>query len=69
MSKFSEPARSKNEIKVELHLSNYATKSNLKHATGVYTSRFAKKTDLAGLKLDIVELDIGKLETISYSKK
>ena len=28
MSKFSQPARSKNEIKVELHLSNYATKSN-----------------------------------------
>ena len=55
MSKFWEPARSKNEIKVELHLSNYATKSNLKHATDVFTSRFAKKTDLAGLKLDIVK--------------
>ena len=31
------------EIEVELDLSNYATKSDLKNATGVDTSQFAKK--------------------------
>ena len=36
-------SHSKNKIEVELGLSNYATKSNLKNATGVDTSQFAKK--------------------------
>ena len=36
-------------MKVELDLSNYVTKTNLKKATGVDTSSFAKKTDLANL--------------------
>ena len=34
-------------MKVELDLSNYATKTDLQNATGVDTSDFAKKTDLA----------------------
>ena len=34
---------SKNKIEIELDLSNYATKSDLKIATGVNTSDFAKK--------------------------
>ena len=33
---------SKNKIEIELDLSNYATKSNLKNAAGVDTSDFAK---------------------------
>ena len=33
---------SKNRIEIELDLSNYATKSNLKNAAGVDTSDFAK---------------------------
>ena len=32
----------KNKIEIELDLSNYATKSNLKNAAGVDTSDFAK---------------------------
>ena len=40
------------------------TKKDLKNATSVDTSRFAKKDDLASLKLEIDELDIGKLESI-----
>ena len=36
-------------VMVELHLSNYATKADLKYATGVDTSKFAKKIDLASL--------------------
>ena len=31
-------------MKVELDLSNYATKTDLKNATGVDTSQFAKKS-------------------------
>ena len=33
-------------MKVESDLSNYATKLNLKNATGVGTSNLAKKVDL-----------------------
>ena len=51
-------------MKVELDLSNYGTKTNLKKATGVDTSDFAKKVDLASLKLDVDELDIDKLKTV-----
>ena len=44
MSCFSIPYnRSKNKIKDELHLSKHATKSELKIATGVDTSEFAKR--------------------------
>ena len=32
-------------VKVELDLSNYATKADLKNPTGADTSNFAKKTD------------------------
>ena len=42
MTNFPEPLTSKNGIKVELELSNYATNSDLKSATDVNTSKFAK---------------------------
>ena len=39
-------------VKVELYLSHYPTKADLKNKTGVDTSKFAKKIDLTGkLKL------------------
>ena len=64
MSHFPEPNHhNKNEIKVELELSNYVTKSDLKNPTVVDTSTFAKKIDLASLKSTADKLDIGKLET------
>ena len=44
-------------------MSNYATKSDLKSATGINTSKFAKKVDLASLKWDVDKLDIEKVET------
>ena len=50
-------------MKIELDLSNYATKPGLKNVTGVDTLKFAKKIDLVNLKLEINKLDIGKLET------
>ena len=40
-------------VKVELDLSNYATKRDLKKGTGVDTPKFDKKVDLARLKSEI----------------
>ena len=51
-------------VKVELDLSNYATKADLKNATGVDTSKFAKKVDLASLKSNVDKLDIDKLKNV-----
>ena len=39
---FPEPKSSGGRVKVELDLSNYATKADLKNATGVDTSKFTK---------------------------
>ena len=52
-------------VKVELDLPNYATKADLKNATGDDTSKIAKKVDLASLKSEIYKFDIDELETIS----
>ena len=51
-------------MKVELDLSNYATKGDLKNAAGVDTSQFPKKVDLADLKSDVDKLDIHKFENV-----
>ena len=51
-------------MKVELDLSNYATKADLKNATGVDTSDFAKKFYLASLKSDVDKSDIDKLKNV-----
>ena len=51
-------------VKVELDLPNYATKSDLKNATGISTSEFAKKTDLANLKSGVDKLDTNELENV-----
>ena len=50
-------------VKVELDLSNYATKTDLKLATGVDTSNLATKFDLVNLKTEADKEDIDKLET------
>ena len=49
-------------VKVELDLSNYPTKADLKKVTGAYTSKFGKKVDLASLKSDSDKLDIDKFK-------
>ena len=51
---------SKNKIEVKLDRSNYATKFDLKNATCVDISQFAKKDDLANLKSEVDKLDIDK---------
>ena len=50
-------------MKLELDLSNYETKEDLKNNTDVYTSVFAKKVDLANLKSETDKLDIDELKT------
>ena len=61
---FPELKFSGGKVKVELDLSNYATKADLKNATGVDTSKFAKKVDLANLKSNVDKLDIDKLKNV-----
>ena len=51
-------------VKVELQLSNYATKVDLKNAASVDTSKFGKNVDLANLKSNLVKLDIDKLKIV-----
>ena len=51
----------KRDINVKVDLSNYATKTDLKHSAGVDTSKLALKSDLAILKVEVDKLDIDKL--------
>ena len=61
---FPELKSSGRRVKVESDLSNYATKADLKNATGVDTSKFVKKIDLANLKSDLDQLDIDKFKNV-----
>ena len=54
---------SSNNIKVELDLTNYATKPDLNNITHVDTSSFARKTNLAALKTEVDKIDVDKLKT------
>ena len=49
------------DINVNIDLSNYATKDDIKNITHVDTSSFALKTNLANLKTEVDKLDIDKL--------
>ena len=53
-------------VKVELDLSNYATKADLNSATSVDTWQFANNSDLASLQSDVDELDIDKLDNLKF---
>ena len=62
MSQYFPPYRSSGgDFKVELDLSNYATKIDLKNGTHVGASGFASKTNLVSLKTEFDKLDIDKL--------
>ena len=54
---------SSNNVKVELDLTNYATKTDFKNITHVDVSSFASKTNLAALKTEIYQIDADKLKT------
>ena len=61
MSQYLPPYRSSREnIKVELDLSHYATKTDLKNVTHLDVSSFASKTNLASLKTEVDK--IGKIK-------
>ena len=65
MSQYFPPYRSsRSNIKVELDLSNYATKTDLKTVTHVDVSGFASKANLASLKTEVDKLDIDKLAPV-----
>ena len=53
---------SSNNIKVELDLTNYATKDDI-NITHVDVSSFASKSNLAALKSEVDKIDVDKLKT------
>ena len=52
------------DINVKVGLLNYATKADLKNATGIDTSKLAAKSDLVSLKTEVDKLDIEKLVAV-----
>ena len=64
MSTYYPPYKSSSQnIKVELDLSNYATKKDINDITHVDVIGFASKTNLAALKTEIDKIDVDKLKT------
>ena len=63
MSYYPPYKSSTNNVKVELDLTNYATKKDLKNITDVDVSSFASKTNLSALKTEVDKIDTGKLKT------
>ena len=61
---FPKPKSLGANMRVEIDLSNYATKADFKNVTEVHTSDFAKKAGLANLKSDGDKLDIDELKNI-----
>ena len=64
MSTYYPPYKSSsNNIKVELDLTNYAAKTDLKNITHADVTSFASKTNLAALKTEVNKIDVDKLKT------
>ena len=63
MSYYPPYRSSRNNIKVELNLANYAIKDDVKNITHVDVSSFASKTNLAALKTEVDKIDTDKLKT------
>ena len=51
------------DINAKVDLPNYATKADLKNATGIDTSKRAAKSDLVSLKAKVDKLDVDKLKS------
>ena len=59
MNYYQEPdSHITDKVKVVLDLSNYATKKELEHTTGIDTSDLAAKKDFIALKAEVDQLDI-----------
>ena len=65
MSYYPPYRSSSNSIKVELDLSNYATKDDVKNISHVDVSSYATKTNLASLKTEVDKIDTDKLKTVT----
>ena len=64
MSTYYPPYKSSsNNIKVELDLTNYTTKTDLKNITHVDVSSYASQTNFAALKTEVDKIDVDKLKT------
>ena len=63
MSYYPPYKSSSKNVKVELDLTNYATKTDLKNITHVDVSSFASKTNLSALKTEVDKIDTDKLKT------
>ena len=61
---FPQYESSSKSIKVELDLSNYATKDDVKNITHVDITSYASKTNLAALKTEVDKIDTDKLKTV-----
>ena len=58
---FPKPYRTfRGNVKIELDLSSYATKLDLKNATSVDTSKLAAKSNLASLNSKVDKIDVEK---------
>ena len=64
MSYYPPYKSSSKNVKVELDLTNYATKTDLKNITHTDVSSFASKTNLSALKTEVDKIDIDKLKTV-----
>ena len=64
-SQYYPPYKSSSDnIKIELDLTNYATKTDLKNITHTDASSFASETNLAALKTEVFKIDVDKLKTV-----
>ena len=65
MSKYFSSYRGiSSDIKVQLDLPNYATKTDLKNITHIDVSSYATKTNLPALKSEVDKADTDKLKTV-----
>ena len=64
MSYYPPYKSSSNNIKVELDLSNYATKDGVNNITHVDVSSYATKINLSALKTEVDKIDVDKLKTV-----
>ena len=61
---FPTPLSHQENIKVEIDLSNYATKKDINDINHLDNSNFSLKTNLSSLKTEVDKLDIDKLATV-----
>ena len=65
MSQYFPPYRSSGgKVAVELDLSSYATKTDLKNVTHIDVSSFVSNTNLASSKTEVDKIDVDKLKTV-----